>query len=206
MNPTRLVLVLTLCSFSILSCRLRQTADSAASSSTIASTPTTPDNVTRPQVPVSCGSSESVTAVLPLAGNPIAPQAQFVAVSREYSESEDGAGSEQIWVMLLPRKPAAGESMFQIKPSINIAFHGWPEAKRTYSVSDDCFEPKRTENPVAVCGQLQVMSGEVTYSQVPTKDGGPIEIQFNFSDSQGQAYAGIAASCLQGMPSMASLQ
>ena len=112
-------------------------------------------------------------------------------------EAAPAAQKPETWMLLLPKVPEIEESIFNIRPHINISFIGVPKIGVAYPVVDDCFEPREGNSPLTVCGDSPVQSGTVTYLGFPdTRVGGPVLVEFDLQNEDGQTFKGVASSCL----------
>jgi hypothetical protein len=109
---------------------------------------------------------------------------------------EANADGEYIWFVLTNEDVPAGESAFSIRPNIIVSLQEWPKAETIYPVVDDCFEPRRTENKLSVCGDITVKEGKIRFPVIPEKTGGAVVMDFQFSDDQDGEYNGVSAGCV----------
>jgi hypothetical protein len=186
-------MILTLSILASTGCRQRQNSESEAKAD--------PDSETTSAIMGSevanaavCGSL--VNEVKVISGKSISDAAKFAAASIEQTGASIDANDQELWFVLLGTRPEANASVYSVDPRITVSFRGWPTSGIKYAVSDDCYEPRRSDSQVAVCGQLQVTSGEVVYTKVPDRRGGEVHMEFDFTDAQGQNYSGIAQACV----------
>jgi|GEM_PF-2226248 len=109
---------------------------------------------------------------------------------------EANADGEYVWFVLTSEDVPAGESAFSIRPNIIVSLQEWPKADFVYPVVDDCFEPRRTENKLSVCGDITVKEGKIRFPVIPEKKGGAVVMDFQFTDDQAGEYNGVVGGCL----------
>ncbi len=195
-------LVLTLSVLTSVGCRQRQNIESTTQNTEASASSSTAD--AQPAVNGAAVCNSVVNEVKGLSGKSVSSAARFAAATIEQTGANGDASDHELWFVLLGASPEANDSIYSVDPRITISFRGWPTAGTKYPVSDDCYEPRRSENPVAVCGQLQVTGGEIVYTKVPDRRGGEVQMEFDFTDAQGHSYSGVAQACVN-PPLVASL-